>query len=40
MDKPKLEIEVPEWIKVVKEVLRKGSRANKNQGCGDKEARN
>ncbi len=40
MENPNLEIEVPEWIKVVKEVLRDGSRANKNHGKSCKEARN
>ena len=37
MDKPNLEIEVPEWIKVVKEVLRDGGKANKNHGCSGEE---
>jgi len=39
MKEPNLEIEVPEWIKIVKEVLRKGSRANKNHEKSCKEAR-
>ena len=36
MKEPNLEVEIPEWIKVVKEVLRDGGRAikKKNQGLG------
>ena len=36
MDKPNLEIEVPEWIKVVKEVLRDSGKATKNHRCSGK----
>ena len=38
MEKPNLEIEVPEWIKVVKEVLRDGCRATMNNKCSGKKA--
>ena len=40
MEDPNLEIEVPEWIKVVMEVLRDSGKATKNHRCSDKEAWN